>query len=66
MSGAAGLKSDSSGLRLRSLRLLAAWLLILGLGLAIAEDLAGQGTLYAWVWNFFKFFTLPVLILELN
>lgn len=61
--GAAGLKSDSSGLRLRSLRLLAAWLLILGLGLAIAEDLAGQGTLYAWVWNFFKFFTLPVLIL---
>ena len=61
--GTAGLKSDSSGLRLRSLRLLAAWLLILGLGLAIAEDLAGQGTLYAWVWNFFKFLTLPVLIL---
>jgi hypothetical protein len=61
--GTAGLKIDSSGLRLRSLKLLAVWLLILGLGLAIAEDLAGQGTLYAWVWNFFKFLTLPVLVL---
>lgn len=61
--GTAGLKIDSSGLRLRSLKLLALWLLILGLGLAITEDLAGQGTLYAWVWNLFKFLTLPVLAL---
>jgi hypothetical protein len=61
--GTAGLKSDSSGLRLRSLKLLAVWLLILGLGLAIAEDLSGQGTLYAWIWNLFEFLTLPVLAL---
>ncbi|MEN8244782.1 MAG: ATP-binding protein [Thermodesulfobacteriota bacterium] len=61
--GAAGLRSGNAKLRLRSFWLFASWALLVALGLGIAEDLAGKGTIYAWVWLFSKLIALPVLFL---
>lgn len=58
-----GLSSTSARLRLRSLRLVAGWVLLLGLGLGIAEAYAGRGALHAWVGLSMK--TLGVLLLLL-
>lgn len=56
-----GLKSGESGLRLRSLRLVARWLLVLGLGLDLANRYAGAGTIHAWLMRAFQILTLPVV-----
>jgi hypothetical protein len=61
--GTQGQKINTANLRLRSIRIIAAWVLVAGLGLSIAEDLAGKGTIYAWVWIFSKLLALPVLFL---
>jgi len=61
--GAAGLRSDTAKLRLRSFWLIAVWALIVSLGLGITEDIAGKGTIYAWVWILSKVLVLPVLFL---
>jgi len=61
--GAQGQKSNTVNLRLRSMRIIAAWVLVAALGLSIAEDLSGKGTIYAWVWIFSKILALPVLFL---
>lgn len=63
--GAAGLAGVDASIRLRSLRLLAAWLVFLGLGLSLADDLAGAATLHAWVWRLFQVLALPVLLVLL-
>ena len=63
--GAAGLSGDEAAVRLKSLRLIAAWLVLLGLGLDLAEDLTGIATLHAWVWRLFQVFALPVLVVLL-
>ena len=63
--GAAGLTGADSGVRLKSLRLIAAWLVLLGLGLDLAEDLTGVATTYAWVWRLFQILALPVLLILL-
>ena len=63
--GAAGLTGVDASIRLRSLRLVAAWLVLLGLGLDLAIDLAGVATLHAWVWRLFQVFALPVLLVLL-
>ena len=61
--GIAGLSGETAALRLRSLQLVAAWLVLLGLGLNLAEEYTGRGTIYAWFWMLFEILTLPVLIL---
>jgi hypothetical protein len=48
------------------LRLIAGWLVLLGLGLDLAEDLTGEATLYAWVWRLFQILALPVLLILLH
>lgn len=63
--GAAGLTGADESVRLRSLRLIAAWLVLLGLGLNLAEDLTGVATLHAWVWRLFQILALPVLLILL-
>ena len=63
--GAAGLAGVDASISLKSLRLVAAWLVLLGLGLNIAGDLAGVATLHAWVWRLFQVFALPVLLVLL-
>jgi hypothetical protein len=61
--GSSGLFSDTSGLRLRSLWLVACWVVLLMLGLDLSESYAGQGTLYAWNWILFELLVLPMLVL---
>jgi hypothetical protein len=61
--GKAGLAGETARVRLRSLRLLAAWLALLGLGLQLAVSFAGRGTLHAWVWLTFEILAVPVLVL---
>ena len=63
--GAAGLTGADAKVRLRSLQLVAAWLVLLGLGLDLAADLAGVATLHAWVWRLFQILALPVLLVLL-
>jgi hypothetical protein len=64
--GKAGLLTgDVARLRLRSLRTLACWLVLLGLGLDLAESYAGRGAIYAWVWMTFKTLMIPVALLLL-
>jgi hypothetical protein len=64
--GVAGIADDSSGLRLRSLRLIAGWLLVLSLGLKLTETYTGEGTTYAMVWTLFEVLSVPVVILLLS
>lgn len=64
--GVAGLADDTSGLRLRSLRLVAVWILVLSLGIKLTETYTGEGTIYAMVWTLFKVLSVPVLILLLS
>jgi len=54
---------DLEHLRARSLRLVAAWLLVIGMGLNVAEDVVGQGTLYAWIWRTFVVLTIPTVVI---
>ena len=61
----AGLNEDSSGLRLRSFKLIAGWLLVLTLGLQLTETYTGKGTTYAMVWTLFQFLSIPVIVLLL-
>jgi hypothetical protein len=60
--GVAGLSGERAGLRLRSLRLIAAWLVLLGLGLDLAETYLGQATVHEGVWFLFKLLALPLLL----
>jgi hypothetical protein len=60
---AAGTSVKTMRLRLGSLQLVAAWLLLLGIGLDLAADYAGYGTIHAWVWRLFEALTLPLLVL---
>ena len=64
--GVAGLADDTVELRLRSLRLVAGWVLILSLGLTLTKTYAGQGTTYAAVWMLFEFLSIPVIVLLLT
>jgi len=63
--GAAGLAGVDASIRLKSLRLVAGWLVLLGLGLNLADELAGVATLHAWVWRLYQLFALPVLLVLL-
>ena len=63
--GGPGLLGENPVQRVRTLRLLATWLLLAGLGLDLAEAYSGQGTLYHWVLTSFKLLSIPVLFLIL-
>jgi hypothetical protein len=54
--------SELEKLRTSSLRLVAAWLLVIGMGLSIAADVTGRGTLYAWIWRAFFALTIPTFV----
>ena len=47
--GAIGARRESSRVRLRSLKLIATWFVVTGLGLDLARAFAGEAVLYAWV-----------------
>jgi len=64
--GGAGRGRDSSGLRLRSLKLLCGWLAVFGLSLDLAKDYVGKGTLHSWVWWLVIFLGLPVLLVIIH
>jgi hypothetical protein len=64
--GAGGLASDIGRTRLHSLRWIAVWLVLLGLGLGLAERLAGQAALYALVVRMAQILAFPLLILQLG
>ena len=64
--GVAGLSDDTSNLRLRSLKLIAGWILVLSLGLKLTETYTGQGATYAIVWIVFQVLSVPVAILLLT
>jgi hypothetical protein len=51
--------------RQRSLSIVAAWLVFLGLGLELATTLVGEGTLHAYVGRAFRLLALPVALLLL-
>jgi len=61
--GAAGIAKDSSGLRLRSLRLVATWVVVSGLVLELVTLYAGQGTIYAWFRTLTTLLLVPILVI---
>lgn len=61
--GVGGLRSERSGLRLRSLRLVAAWSVVLGLGLDITSSYAGGGVIHTWVVRIWQILSVPVALL---
>lgn len=63
--GAVGMRSESAGIRLRSLRLIAAWVVIIGLGRGVALTFAGDAVLYSWANSAGKVLFLPVALLLL-
>jgi hypothetical protein len=60
--GAGGLAGESAKLRLRSMRLIATWLVLLGLGLELSNNLVGDAALTAWVWRIFQLLAFPLAI----
>ena len=64
--GAGGAASDIGKTRLRSLRWLAAWLVLLGLGLELADRLAGEAALHALVWRVSQLFAFPLVFIQLS
>jgi len=51
---------QKSELRLRSLRLVGAWMVFLGLGLDLANYFTGAATVHAWVWRIFELLGVPL------
>ena len=64
--GNAGLTGEHARLRLRSIRLVAVWLVLVGLGLSVADNLAGVARMHAWVWRVFQLLALPVFFVLLS
>ncbi|MBW2386026.1 MAG: hypothetical protein JRG92_20530 [Deltaproteobacteria bacterium] len=58
-----GLSRERSDLRLRSLRLIAAWSLILALGLTLVGRYVGHGAIYGWVVRAWQMLSIPVVLL---
>lgn len=63
--GAAGMRRDSSGIRLRSLRLVAFWVVLVGLGRGLASTLAGEAVIYAWVGSVGRALGVPLALILL-
>lgn len=56
----ADLQSPSARLRLRSIWLVAGWVLLASLGLDLTETMVGKGTIYAWTRSATNFLLIPV------
>jgi hypothetical protein len=61
-----GSASHNARLRLRSLRLVTAWILIAGLSLDLSSRYVGEGAIHAWISRAFTLLLAPVLLLLLN
>jgi len=59
--GAGGMAGESALLRLKSMRLVAGWLLLLGLGLDLSNDLVGNAALTSWIWRIFQLLIFPLV-----
>lgn len=64
--GAGGAASETGKTRRRSFRLLAAWLVMLGLGLELTDRLAGPAALYTNIWRLFQVLFFPVVFIQLG
>lgn len=61
-----GPSSQNATLRLRSLRLVATWIVFAGLGLDLSSRYVGDGAIHAWVERVFLLLLAPVLFLLLR
>ncbi|MDH3977944.1 MAG: hypothetical protein OEU86_05460, partial [Gammaproteobacteria bacterium] len=59
--GVGGMSGEPAKLRLKSMRLVASWLLLLGLGLDLSNDLVGDAALTAWIWRVFQLLGFPLI-----
>jgi hypothetical protein len=59
--GAGGMAGNTAMLRLKSMRLVAGWLLLLGVGLDLSNDLVGDAALTAWIWRIFQLLIFPLV-----
>jgi hypothetical protein len=55
-----GLSGETAQLRLKSMRLVAGWLLLLGMSVDLSTDLVGDGAITAWIWHTFELLLLPL------
>ena len=58
-----GRRSDRVALRMRSLRLVGSWAVLLGLGFSLIERYAGHGALYGWFARSTRILTVLVVLL---
>jgi hypothetical protein len=63
--GGAGRSRDTSGLRLRSLKLAWGWVAGSGLAMDLTDEYVGLGTLHSWSWWVFMALGVPVLLILL-
>lgn len=61
--GVGGLRSARAGLRLRSLRLVAGWAVLLGLGYSLVTRYTGHGAILAWATRLSLLLSLPAAVL---
>jgi hypothetical protein len=60
--GSSGMAGESARLRLQSMRLVAAWIVVAALGLELTDYLVGAGALYSWVWRAFQLLAVPLVL----
>ncbi|ARN75745.1 AAA family ATPase [Oceanicoccus sagamiensis] len=59
--GAGGLAGETAKLRLHSMRLIAIWLMLLGLSVDLVDNLVGDAALISWIWRIFQLLTFPLV-----
>ncbi|MGK0498580.1 MAG: hypothetical protein ACJAYG_000211 [Oceanicoccus sp.] len=59
--GAGGLAGDAATLRLKTMRLIANWLMLLGLSLDLVGNLVGNAALINWIWRVFALLAFPLV-----
>ena len=61
-----GPASQNAALRLRTLRIITAWILFTGLSLDLSSRYVGEGAIYAWLARAFSLLLVPILLLLLH
>ena len=64
--GVGGGRSERRALRLRTLRLIAAWSVLLGLGLGLVGRYVGHGSMYAWGVRIWQVLSVPAVLLVVH
>lgn len=59
--GAGGLAGESARLRMMSMRLIAGWMLLLGVSIDLSTDLVGDAAVTAWIWHIFQLLIFPLV-----